>query len=66
MTDRTGQTWQEDRKIFVVVGEPANGALWERHPVCYLDDGGTLTKDAAHVDEGGIPWEKQPYMRRIA
>lgn len=66
MTSRVGQTWQEDLKIFVVVGEPAEVGLWDRHPVCYLDDGGSPTQDEAHVDEGGIPWEKQPYMRRLA
>lgn len=66
MKDRTGQTWQEDRKIFVVVGGPADGHLWSRHPVCYLDDGGAPAQDVGYVDEGGIAWEKQPYMQRLA
>ncbi len=66
MNDRTGQTWQEDRKIFVVIGAPAeDGGWWARHPVCYLDEDGTPSGDPGHVDEGGITWEEQPYMQRL-
>ncbi len=65
MVDRTGQTWQEDTKIFVVVGPPVNRGFWERHPVCFLDDESEEAFDQCFIDEGGLPWEKQPYMRRL-
>lgn len=64
--NRAGQTWQEDRKIFIVVGSPEVGALWSRHPVCYIDDAGETPIDQKYVDEGEILWEQQPYMQRIS
>ncbi len=66
MKDRTGETWQEDDKIFVVVGPPTSNEMWVRHPVCYLDDSGAKLVDEHFVDEGDIGWELQPYMQRIA
>ncbi len=66
MKDRTGETWQENDKIFVVVGPPTDNEMWARHPVCYLDDSGTKLVDEHFVDEGDIAWELQPYMQRIA
>jgi hypothetical protein len=64
--DRTGQTWQENDKIFVVVGSPTSNDLWDRHPVCYIDDKGVKQLDEHFVDEGAIAWESQPYMTRIS
>jgi len=66
MKDRTGETWQENDKIFVVVGSPTNNEMWARHPVCYLDDTEVKLVDENYVDEGDITWESQPYMVRIA
>lgn len=61
---RVGQTWQENDKIFVVVGPPVSRDFWDRHPVCYLDDKETGAE--TFVDEGEIAWESQPYMQRLA
>ena len=66
MKDRTGETWQENDKIFVIVGSPVSNELWSRHPVCYLDDKGVKLVDEHFVDEGDISWESQPYMQKLA
>ncbi len=65
MPDRTGQVWEEHGVIFTVVGAPVDAGGWERHPVCFLDRAGGVHDDESHMDEGGIPWEEQPYMKRV-
>lgn len=66
MTDRSGQTWQEGERIFIVVGPPTNTGFYDRHPVCFIDaESKQVMSEEKHVDEGELPWEMHPYMTRI-
>lgn len=66
MINRKGQTWQEQDRIFVVVGPPTMTEHYNRHPVCFLDAAEErVMKEEKFVDEGEISWEDLPYMTRI-
>ncbi len=65
MINRKGQTWQEQDRIFVVVGSPTTTEHYDRHPVCFLDAEARIMREEKFVDEGDIPWEDLPYMTRI-